>query len=85
MDAVESVRGGINKVADSIGGDTGEQIKDVTNRAAAAGSDMAEAVGAHAKTVLSELESTARKNPLMALGGALLVGMVLSMLMRRSD
>ena len=84
-EAIDSVRSGAAKVADAFGGDTGERIKDATHKAAAAGSEMAAAAGQQAKTLMGELEHAARKNPLMALGGALLVGVVLTLLTRRSD
>jgi hypothetical protein len=47
-----------------------------------AGSALASSAKEHAKTLTSELEGMARRNPLGTIAGALLVGVIIGMISR---
>jgi hypothetical protein len=46
------------------------------------GSDLATSAKQHAKTFASELEATARRNPLGTIAGTLVVGVIIGMMTR---
>jgi ElaB/YqjD/DUF883 family membrane-anchored ribosome-binding protein len=54
----------------------------VASEVGQAASEVASAATEQAKTVLSEIESMARRNPLGTLGGTLLVGVIIGMMSR---
>lgn len=60
------------------------QVGDVANDLADKGAEMASAASSHAKSFGSELENMARRNPIGALAGALVIGVLIGMMGRRS-
>jgi ElaB/YqjD/DUF883 family membrane-anchored ribosome-binding protein len=63
-----------------LAGQVGSVASDVAGRSA----EMASAASDQAKTFASELESMARRNPIGAIAGALLVGVLIGLMGRRS-
>jgi ElaB/YqjD/DUF883 family membrane-anchored ribosome-binding protein len=57
-----------------------EQAGDIADRSA----DVASAASTQAKNLANELEAMARRNPLSVVAGALLVGVLIGMMGRRS-
>jgi ElaB/YqjD/DUF883 family membrane-anchored ribosome-binding protein len=62
--------------AREIAGEVGTTAKDLAERGANAATD-------HAKTLLAELENVGRRNPLGALAGAVVIGILIGMMERR--
>ena len=60
-----------------------EMTADVADQVGTAASDLASAASEHTKTFASEVERLGRANPLGALAGALLVGVVIGLIGRR--
>ena len=58
------------------------QVGSTTSGVTDAGSVLASAAKEHAKTLASELEGMARRNPLGTIAGALLVGVIIGMMSR---
>ena len=58
------------------------QVDSATTGATDAGSELASAAKERAKTLVSELEGMARRNPLGTIAGALLVGVIIGMMSR---
>jgi hypothetical protein len=58
------------------------QVGNATTGVADAGSELASSAKEHAKTLASELEGMARRNPLGTIAGALLVGVIIGMMSR---
>ena len=73
-EVAKTVRGMSQTVASQVGSTT----SGVTD----AGSELASAAKEHAKTLASELEGMARRNPLGTIAGALLVGVIIGMTSR---
>lgn len=67
-------------IASNVAGQVGGVASDFAQR----GSDAASAATQQAKTFASELEGMARRNPLGAMAGAVLVGVLIGMMGRRS-
>jgi ElaB/YqjD/DUF883 family membrane-anchored ribosome-binding protein len=57
-------------------------VSSAASGAADTGSNLVGSAKGHAKTLASELEDMARRNPLGTIGGALLVGVVIGMMSR---
>jgi ElaB/YqjD/DUF883 family membrane-anchored ribosome-binding protein len=68
------------EVTSNLAGQVGSVASDVAGKSA----EMASAASDHAKTFASELESMARRNPIGAIAGALLVGVLIGLMGRRS-
>jgi ElaB/YqjD/DUF883 family membrane-anchored ribosome-binding protein len=73
-EVAKTVRGMSQTVASQVGSAT----SGVTD----AGSELASATKEHAKTLTSGLEGMARRNPLVTIAGALLVGVIIGMMSR---
>ena len=58
------------------------QVGDAANGVADTSSDLATSARQHAKTFASELEATARRNPLGTIAGTLVVGVIVGMMTR---
>jgi ElaB/YqjD/DUF883 family membrane-anchored ribosome-binding protein len=58
------------------------QVSDAASNLAEKGSELASAATAQAKTFASELETMARKNPLGAMAGAVMVGVLVGLIGR---
>jgi ElaB/YqjD/DUF883 family membrane-anchored ribosome-binding protein len=67
------------KSAREIAAQVGTAASDLAER----GANVASAATDQAKTLVTELENTARRNPLGALAGALVVGVLIGMIERR--
>jgi len=76
------VGGEAAKTVRSAGQSFSAQVGSAAGAVADAGSDLASSAKQHAKTFASELEETARRNPLGTIAGALLVGVVIGMMSR---
>ncbi len=70
------------RTARSVGSAVASQVGSAASGLAEAGADMASSARDQVKTFASELEGMARKNPLGALAGAVLVGVVIGMMSR---
>jgi len=68
------------EVTSNLAGQVGSVASDVAGK----GAEMASAASDQAKTLASELESMARRNPIGAIAGALLVGVLIGVIGRRS-
>jgi ElaB/YqjD/DUF883 family membrane-anchored ribosome-binding protein len=68
------------EVTSNLAGQVGSVASDVAGKSA----EMASAASDQAKTLASELESMARRNPIGAIAGALLVGVLIGVIGRRS-
>jgi ElaB/YqjD/DUF883 family membrane-anchored ribosome-binding protein len=71
-----------SRTARNIGSEVASQVGTAASGLAEAGAEMASTAKEQAKTFASELEGMARKNPLGALAGAVLVGVVIGMMSR---
>src|SRR5262245_30060427 len=79
------VSGEAAKTVRNVGQTVASQAGTVAGGVADAGSELASSAKEHAKTVVSELEAMARRNPLGTIAGALVVGVVIGMLSRGRD
>jgi ElaB/YqjD/DUF883 family membrane-anchored ribosome-binding protein len=68
------------EVTSNLAGQVGSVASDVAGKSA----EMASAASDQAKTFASELEGMARRNPIGAIAGALLVGVLIGVMGRRS-
>jgi ElaB/YqjD/DUF883 family membrane-anchored ribosome-binding protein len=75
-EAAKSAREVTSSVADQVGG--------VATDYAGKGAEMTSAASEQAKTIATEFESMARRNPLGAIAGALLIGVLIGRLGRRN-
>ena len=75
-EAAKSAREVTSSVADQVGGVATDYV--------GKGADMTAAASEQGKTVASELESIARRNPVGAIAGAVLIGVLIGLLGRRS-
>ena len=75
-EAAKSAREVTSSVADQVGGVATDYV--------GKGAEMTAAASEQGKTVASELESIARRNPLGAIAGAVLIGVLIGLLGRRS-
>ena len=75
-EAAKSAREVTSSVADQVGGVATDYV--------GKGAEMTSAASEQAKTVASELESMARRNPLGAIAGAVLIGVFIGLLGRRN-
>ena len=78
-DAMKTAREATADVANQVGSKASEVANQVGNKA----SELANTASEQAKTFASELERVARNNPLGALAGALVVGVVIGLIGRR--
>ena len=75
-EAAKSAREVTSSVADQVGGVATDYV--------GKGTEMTSAASEQAKTVASDLESMARRNPLGAIAGAVLIGVLIGLLGRRN-
>ena len=73
------------KTVRHLGQTAASQVGSAASGAADAGSELVSSAKDHAKTLVSELEAMARRNPLGTIVGTLLVGVVIGMLSRGRD
>ncbi len=81
----------VAKLMSRAGHETAKSAREITGQVSTAASDIVEkgvnvasAATDQAKTLATELENTARRNPLGALAGAVVVGVLIGMMGRRS-
>jgi ElaB/YqjD/DUF883 family membrane-anchored ribosome-binding protein len=90
---VASLKDTIARLASQLSSEAGKTVRGLTQTAAAhvgsaasgvadAGSELASSAKERAKTLTSELEGMARRNPLGTIAGALLVGVIIGMISR---
>jgi ElaB/YqjD/DUF883 family membrane-anchored ribosome-binding protein len=79
-DAMKSAKQTTTDVANQVG----SKAADVAGQVQTKASDLANAASEQAKTFASEIERFGRANPLGAIAGALLVGVVIGLIGRRS-
>jgi ElaB/YqjD/DUF883 family membrane-anchored ribosome-binding protein len=72
------------KTAREVSSQVTSRVSDVAGDLAGRGSAMASTASEQAKTFASELEGMARRNPMGAIAGAVLVGIMIGVLGRRS-
>jgi ElaB/YqjD/DUF883 family membrane-anchored ribosome-binding protein len=70
------------RTARTVGHTVASQLGSTASGIAGTGSDMASSATEQFKTFTNELEGVARKNPLGALAGALLIGIVIGLIAR---
>jgi ElaB/YqjD/DUF883 family membrane-anchored ribosome-binding protein len=68
------------EITSNVAGQVGNVANDVANQ----GASMASAATEQAKTFATELESMARRNPLGAIAGAVILGVLIGMMGRRN-
>jgi ElaB/YqjD/DUF883 family membrane-anchored ribosome-binding protein len=73
-----------SRTAQEITSNVTAQLGDVAGSIADKGGEVASIAAKQVKTLGSELESIARRNPIGALAGALMVGVLIGMMGRRS-
>jgi ElaB/YqjD/DUF883 family membrane-anchored ribosome-binding protein len=81
----------VAKLMSRAGHETAKSAREIAGQVSTAASDIAEkganvasAASDQAKTLATELENIARRNPLGALAGAVVVGVLIGMMGRRS-
>ena len=79
----DTARSAIDSVKNTVG-DAVDRGQAVVSQAGDAANEMAETATQQIKTFASELESMARRNPMGAIAGAVLVGIMIGVLGRRS-
>ena len=83
---VATLKDMVSKSIAGAGSDVLKTVRDVGQTVASqvgtAASGMADAASAHAKTVASEVEIAVRKNPLGAMAGALVAGILIGLIGR---
>jgi ElaB/YqjD/DUF883 family membrane-anchored ribosome-binding protein len=72
------------KSAREVTSNVAGQVGDVASDLAGKGAEMASAASDQVKSFASELENMARRNPIGAMAGAVLVGVMIGLLGRRS-
>jgi ElaB/YqjD/DUF883 family membrane-anchored ribosome-binding protein len=72
------------KSAREITSNVTEQMSGVASDMAGKGANMASAASQQAKTLASEIEGMARRNPLGAIAGAVVIGVLIGMMGRRN-
>jgi ElaB/YqjD/DUF883 family membrane-anchored ribosome-binding protein len=70
------------KTVRDVGETVASQVGNAASGVMEAGASMANAAGAQAKTAASEIESAVRKNPLGAMAGALVAGILIGLVGR---
>jgi ElaB/YqjD/DUF883 family membrane-anchored ribosome-binding protein len=97
-DAVKALQSDLGDLRETVaklmaraGQETAKSAREITGQVSAAASDIAERganvasiTADHAKTFTTELETIARRNPLGALAGAMVIGVLIGMMGRRS-
>jgi ElaB/YqjD/DUF883 family membrane-anchored ribosome-binding protein len=83
MKFVSQASGEAAKSAREVTSSVTGQVGDVASDLAGKGAEMASAASEQAKTFASELESVARRNPLGAIAGAVLFGVLIGLMGRR--
>jgi ElaB/YqjD/DUF883 family membrane-anchored ribosome-binding protein len=79
---VSDTGGHAARTARSVGRAVASQVGSTASGLANTGAEMASSATEQLKTFATELEGTARKNPLGALAGALAVGIVIGLIVR---
>jgi ElaB/YqjD/DUF883 family membrane-anchored ribosome-binding protein len=79
-----SQSGEVAKSAREVTSNVAGQVGDVASNLADKGAEMASAASKQAKTFGSELENMARRNPIGVIAGAVVIGVLIGMLARRS-
>jgi ElaB/YqjD/DUF883 family membrane-anchored ribosome-binding protein len=90
---VASLKDTFARLASQVSGEAAKTVRNVSQTVASqagtvaggmadAGSELASSAKEHAKTVVSELEAMARRNPLGTIAGAVLVGVIIGMMSR---
>jgi ElaB/YqjD/DUF883 family membrane-anchored ribosome-binding protein len=79
---VSEIGGEAARTASSVGHSVVKEVGSAASSIADAGAEIAGSAKDQAKTLASELEATARKNPLGALAAALLAGIVIGLMTR---
>jgi ElaB/YqjD/DUF883 family membrane-anchored ribosome-binding protein len=88
-----SLKDSLARLMSQVGGEAAKSVRNVQQSVASqvgstasgiadAGSELAASAKAQAKTLASELEGMARRNPLGTLAGALVVGIIIGMMSR---
>jgi len=88
---VASLKDTFARLASQVSGEAAKTVRNVSQTVASqagtvaggvadAGSELASSAKEHAKTVVSELEAMARRNPLGTIAGAVLVGVIIGMI-----
>lgn len=70
------------RTARNVGQTVASQLGSTASGIASTGADMASSATEQVKTFTNELEGIARKNPLGALAGALVIGIVIGLIVR---
>jgi ElaB/YqjD/DUF883 family membrane-anchored ribosome-binding protein len=79
---VSEAGGQATRTARNVGQTVAAQLGSTASGIASTGADMASSMTEQFKTFTSELEGIARKNPLGALAGALVIGIVIGLIAR---
>jgi ElaB/YqjD/DUF883 family membrane-anchored ribosome-binding protein len=90
---VASLKDSFTRLASQAGGEAVKTVRDMSQTVASqvsgaasgvagTSSDLASAAGEHARTLASELEGMARRNPLGTIAGALLAGVLIGIMLK---
>jgi ElaB/YqjD/DUF883 family membrane-anchored ribosome-binding protein len=91
-----SLKDSLARLLSQVGGEAAKSVRNVQQSVASqvgstasgiadAGSELASSAKAQAKTLASELEGIARRNPLGTIAGALVIGVIIGMMSRGRD
>jgi ElaB/YqjD/DUF883 family membrane-anchored ribosome-binding protein len=91
-----SLKDSLARLVSQVGGEAAKSVRNVQQSVASqvgstasgiadAGSELAASAKTQAKTIVSELEGMARRNPLGTLAGALVIGVIIGMMSRGRD
>jgi ElaB/YqjD/DUF883 family membrane-anchored ribosome-binding protein len=91
-----SLKDSLARLVSQVGGEAAKSVRNVQQSVASqvgstasgiadAGSELASSAKAQAKTLASELEGIARRNPLGTIAGALVIGVIIGMISRGRD
>ena len=88
---LQSLRADLNSLKDTLakfmcqaGGEAAKSAREVTANVASRGTEMASTTSEQVKSFPAELENMMRRNPIGALAGAVVIGVLIGMMGRRS-
>jgi ElaB/YqjD/DUF883 family membrane-anchored ribosome-binding protein len=74
----------VTKLVGHVGNEAVRSARDVSSALASSGADIASSTAERGKSLASDLETMARRNPLGAIAGAVVIGVLIGMMGRRS-
>lgn len=81
---LNSLKDTVTKLVGHVGNEAMRSARDVSSALASSGADIASNTAERGKSLASDLETMARRNPLGAIAGAIVIGVLIGMMGRRS-